>query len=88
MLENPSEVEESVTPPQVYGIEQMVVSINAVLGTEAPRSMKFSASIFSKRIVMLVDSRSSSSFISEQLVAYNRLVVPLSQAVQVCVANG
>jgi hypothetical protein len=88
MLENPSEVEESVTPPQVSRTELMVVSVNAVLGTRAPKSMKFSASIFSKRFIMLVDSGSSSSFISEQLVASNPLAVLLSQAMEVCVANG
>jgi hypothetical protein len=41
--------------------------------------MKLAATLLAKKIIMLMDSRSSSSLISEQLAAYGSTVVPLSQ---------
>jgi hypothetical protein len=43
----------------------MVLSVNAVLGTEALETVILLATIFTKKVIMLVDSGSSSSFISD-----------------------
>lgn len=41
-----------------------------------------------KKVIMLVDLGSSSSFVIQPLVALGPMLVPLSQTVQVKVANG
>jgi hypothetical protein len=46
------------------------------------------ATLFARKAVMLVDSSSSSSFVSQDLVAFGPPLVPLSHPVQVRVANG
>jgi hypothetical protein len=43
----------------------MVLSVNAVLSTEALETVILLATIFTKKVIMLVDSGSSSSFISD-----------------------
>lgn len=66
----------------------MVLSVNAILGIEAPQSIKLAATMFVRSVIMLVDSGSSSSFISEQLARSSSPRVPLQHPVQVQVANG
>lgn len=66
----------------------MILSVNAVQGTEAPQTLTLIASMFSKTVVLLVDLGSSSSFISQPLVAFCPGLVALSQSITVKVANG
>jgi hypothetical protein len=66
----------------------MVLSVHAVQGTEAPQIVKLMAHLFTKKIIMLVDSGSSSSFIGQPLAKLGTNIIPLSQPVQVQVANG
>jgi hypothetical protein len=70
------------------GEDFMFLSVNAVLGTEAPQTVKLLASIFTKKVIMLVDSGSSSSFISDRLANSHPNLIPLPTPVQVRVANG
>jgi hypothetical protein len=44
----------------------MVVSVDAMQGTKAPQTIKLAATLFAKKVFILVDSGSSSSFVSEQ----------------------
>lgn len=66
----------------------MTLSVHVVLGTEAPQTIKILATLLNKRALMLVDSDSSASFISEQMVQGVSSLVPLAQPVPVRVASG
>jgi hypothetical protein len=66
----------------------MILSVNAVLGTEALETVKLLATIFAKKVIMLVDSGSSSSFISDRLAKAHPALITLPAPVQVRVANG
>jgi hypothetical protein len=88
MFDMPQVVEDHFSHPGEAHGNLMVLSVNAVLGTEAPQSIKLAATMFAKSVIMLVDSGSSSSFISEQLAWSGSPRVPLQHPVQVQVANG
>ena len=65
-----------------------MLSFHAVHGTEALETIKLMATVFSKKVLMLVDSGSSSSFISQPLAALGPPLIPLPEVVQVKVASG
>ncbi|WVZ74595.1 hypothetical protein U9M48_022759 [Paspalum notatum var. saurae] len=66
----------------------MTVSINALNGTEASKTIRLVAAFQSQAIVMLLDSRSSTSFMCEQLATALPHWVALSHPLQVKVADG
>jgi hypothetical protein len=70
--------------------EQLFLALSkaAVTGSDAPKTVKFLDSIQHQCVTMLVDSGSSSSFISASLAAMLSEVVPLKRAVAVQVAGG
>jgi hypothetical protein len=70
--------------------DQLLLAISkaAVNGVEAPRTVKFLGSIQQIPVTLLVDSGSSTSFVSCQLAAKLSGVLPLSQPVSVKVAGG
>ena len=51
------------------GEDLMSLSIHAVTGTEAPKTLRVMGSVFGQSPIILVDSGSSSSFITEQMAA-------------------
>jgi hypothetical protein len=70
--------------------EQLFLALSkvAVTGCEAPRTVKFPGSIQHLSVSMLVDSGSSSSFISASVAAKLSGVIPLHNYLQVQVAGG
>jgi hypothetical protein len=73
---------------KTLGTSLWFFSMHVVQGTEAPQTVKLMAHLFAKKIIMLVDSGSSSSFISQPLAKLGPNIIPLSHPVQVQVANG
>jgi predicted aspartyl protease len=74
----------------VAGSEQIFLAISkaATSGTAAHKIVKFNGSIQHKPITLLVDSGSSSSFVSSSLAAHLSGVVSLSSDIKVQVAGG
>jgi hypothetical protein len=72
------------------GSEQLFLAISkaALHGVEAPRTVKFLGSIQHQPVTILVDSGSSSSFISTTLAAKLSGVLPLQDNLSVQVAGG
>lgn len=70
--------------------EQLFVAISeaASLGVEAPCTIRFVGTIQNKPLLILVDSRSSQSFLSQQVIQGLEGLSPLAVPVQVRVANG
>lgn len=66
----------------------MVISEEAVNRLEGPRTMRFLGSIWGHEMVILVDSGSSHTFISEQLASKLQGVTSMKYFVSVKVANG
>jgi hypothetical protein len=86
------QIEDDVVSPNgsYDGSEQLFLAISkaATTGAEAPRTVKFHESIQHKPVIILVDSGSSSSFISTVLAAQLTGTVPLKQDLKVQVAGG
>lgn len=80
--------DDPVSAQEDSGDDLMVLSFQAIHGTEAPQTIKLMATLFSKKVIMLVDSGSSSSFISQPLAALGPSLELLPHPVQVKVANG
>jgi hypothetical protein len=70
------------------GDELMAISIQALNGIEGSRIVRLRGHMQGKEVFMLVDSGSSHSFISEDMAYVIQHWQPLSQSVQVTVANG
>jgi hypothetical protein len=66
----------------------MVLYVDAMQGTKGPQTIKLAATLFAKKVIILVDSGSSSSFVSEQWAKLGPPLVPLCKPVHVRVANG
>jgi hypothetical protein len=64
LLDTSGTQEHILEPTKESSDDLMTLSVNAVQGIEAPQTVTLIASMFSKIVVMLVDSGSSSSFIS------------------------
>jgi hypothetical protein len=88
LLDQPDSQDNSPVSPDQSPKDLLVLSFHAVHGTEAPETIKLMATVFSKKVLMLVDSGSSSSFISQPLAALGPPLIPLPEAVQVKVASG
>lgn len=67
---------------------QMIISVNAVNGTSAGKTIKLKCSIGKVEAIVLLDSGSSHSFISEQVAALIPGWKPLHKIIQVRVADG
>jgi hypothetical protein len=86
-----SDDDSSLSPGSSNGSsEQLFLAISkaALSGSTAPRTVKFNGSIQHKQVTMLLDSGSSSSFISTSLAAQLCGVQPLAKPVTVQVAGG
>ena len=70
------------------GDDLMALSIHAVQGTDSPKTMRIMGKFYATEIVMLVDSGSTHSFISESLAAQWSQWSVLPTPIQVRVANG
>jgi len=66
----------------------MTVSIQAVKGTESNKTVRLMGYLANQNAYMLVDSGSTTSFISQQLASHISGHSALEQPVQVKVANG
>jgi hypothetical protein len=86
------QIEDDVVSPNGSsdGSEQLFLAIYkaATTGVEVPRSVKLHGSIQHKPVIILVDSGSSSSFISTVLADQLTGTVPLHQDLKVQVAGG
>jgi hypothetical protein len=66
----------------------MILSVAALSGVEAPRTLKIKDQIQGVEMLILIDSGSSHSFISEQVATVLKGVTTVSSPTQVQVANG
>jgi hypothetical protein len=66
----------------------MVLSVNAVQGTDSCKTVRMVGNICGKEIIMLIDSSSSRTFISEALASRWRDWTALQSPMQVKVAHG
>jgi hypothetical protein len=66
----------------------MILSVAALSGVEAPRTLKIKDQIQGVEMLILIDSGSSHSFISEQVATVLKGVTAVSSPTQVQVANG
>jgi hypothetical protein len=86
-----SDDDSSLSPGSSNGsLEQLFLAVSkaALSGSTAPRTFKFNGSIQHKQVTMLLDSGSSSSFISTSLATQLSGVQPLDKPVTVQVAGG
>lgn len=74
----------TTTEPQVF----LAISQNALLGISVPRTVQFSGSIQGIPLRMLLDSGSSSSFISASIAAKLQNVSVWDNPCNVCIAGG
>lgn len=70
------------------GDDLMSLYVHAVNGTEAPKTMRVIGNLFGEKPLILIDSDSSSNFISEQMVVSFPNWAPLHKPIAVRVANG
>lgn len=68
--------------------ELMVISVQALNGTEGSRTVRLKGHMQGKEAFMLVDSGSSHSFISEHMASFIKYWQSLPQSIHVQVANG
>lgn len=66
----------------------MALSVDAIQGTEAGKTVRMVGDIFGKEAVILIDSGSSHSFISAALVSKWKNLTALKNPMKVRVANG
>ncbi|WVZ83964.1 hypothetical protein U9M48_031050 [Paspalum notatum var. saurae] len=66
----------------------MAISLHAVDGREAPKTIKLMGKILGKHPLVLIDSGSTSNFVSERFASYIPSWSELVKPVQVKVANG
>lgn len=64
------------------------LSINAVSGTEAPSCLQLHGWLQGREVLMLVDSCSSASFVSQHLSPHLQGVQSMPKSIKVAVANG
>jgi len=70
------------------GEDLMAISVNAVQGTKTRKTVRMIANIYGKEAIILIDSRSSHSLISEAMASEWRNWSSLKSLMQVRVANG
>jgi hypothetical protein len=70
------------------GEDFMHLSISAAQGTDTAQTIRLVGTLFQQPVVLLLDSGSSSSFVSQSLAAKLPHWTPLSEPGQVRVANG
>ncbi|CAL1400787.1 unnamed protein product [Linum trigynum] len=68
--------------------EQVELSLNAAAGIDGPRTLQFRAQVADVQAVLLVDSRSTHNFISEQKAEEKRLCIASIEPFLVGIANG
>jgi hypothetical protein len=66
----------------------MILSMAAMLGVETPRTLKINGLIHGVEMLILIDSSSSHSFISEQVAVVLNEITTVSSPTHVQVANG
>ncbi|CAO1939527.1 unnamed protein product [Urochloa humidicola] len=81
-------VSEADTTPNPTEQLFLALSKEAVTGVEGPRTMKLVGSIQGHNMLVLVDSGSSHTFLSQDLADRLQGVQPLAETIQVQVANG
>lgn len=64
------------------------ISVHAIAGTRGPRTLKFTANIKNRQVVVLVDNESSHNFINQTLARKLHLVATPVDVFQVRIANG
>lgn len=79
---------EEVEEESDSGDDLMSLSVHALNGTEAPKTLRVEGNLYGLKPLMLFDSGSSSSFISEHMAAHISGWTPLDKPVQVRIANG
>jgi len=87
-LEESAEPSDAMVEEPEPALLQLILSVAAVSGVSAPRTMCFDGLLGSVPIRILLDSRSSHTFVSESVAAHMQDLAPLSNPVQVQVANG
>lgn len=75
-------------PEEDTGDDLMAISANAVQGTNVGHTVRMIGDIYGREAIILVDSGSSNSFISESLASKWRSWSTLQNPMQVRVANG
>ncbi|XP_062187935.1 uncharacterized protein LOC133891241 [Phragmites australis] len=90
LIAEPSQqnLEATTTGESDSGEDLMAVSAQALSGTESRRTMKLLGLIHNHEVVMLIDSGSSNSFVSESLAVKIKGWNELSTPLRVKVANG
>ncbi|CAN6291984.1 unnamed protein product [Urochloa humidicola] len=81
----------AVSPPiEHFSQDQLFLALSsyAVAGKEGPRTMKLQGIIQNLPMLILVDSGSSHTFISQRLASQLQGVLPMSDQVSVQIANG
>jgi hypothetical protein len=66
----------------------MAISVHVVQGTEARKTVRMIADIYGREAIVLIDSGSSHSFVSEAMASKWRSWSTLQNPMQVRVANG
>jgi hypothetical protein len=75
-------------PDEDFGDDLMAISVNAVQGTKSCTTVRVIRDLCGREVVILIDSGSSHSFISESLASRWREWSVLPNSMQVRVANG
>lgn len=70
------------------GDDLMTISLHAVKGKDAPKTIRFFGNLMGQKSLILLDSGSSSSFVSEMMAAQLSGCVSLAKPAQVRVASG
>ncbi|XP_077242441.1 uncharacterized protein LOC143882949 [Tasmannia lanceolata] len=87
MRESDDEVEELSDEGETVG-DCMQISVHALTGTLAPRTMRIRGYIKRRPIVILIDSRSTRNFVDPQLAKRTGCNIQQTPRLQVTVANG
>lgn len=84
-----SQMEDQCVPEEEdSGDDLMVLSANAAQGTDSTRTVRMVGHVGGKEVIILIDSGSSHTFISEALASRWRDWSPMHTTMQVRVANG
>lgn len=81
-------MEETQESPLELRDNDAKISMHAIAGTRGPRTMRFSANIKNRRVVVLIDNRSSHNFVNAKLAERFNLLMTRVDVFRVKVVNG
>jgi hypothetical protein len=77
-----------ITPPSDPPEVELIISLNALIGFSAPQTLKLIGYIKHKKVIILLDSGSTHTFIHRRIAQENHFYIHAVNNFQIMIANG